>query len=569
MNRVASRVRVDRGRGPLGAALDDPVVVARPLARREVELEAVERLVGEREQQERRARVPHLRQDADAADGRAVAVLRRRRVGHGVAARPRLGVPVGVPGDDRQAEPVVGQLLVLRHELVDDPGERVVGPEAAVAVGRPGRVRAGGSGRSMPSRAADDAPLARGQPARVALHPGEHARPVRHAGAAPSRRDARRAAGRRRRRTPAAPSSAAPTRPGGCRRAPAPSGRPADARAAAGPRAARSRARGGPAIRPTRLRSRQTTVACGGTATHAHRDTRRAWCALPHRATARAARRPLANTNASERSRSRPRRSAVAWTALRPSSARGGTCTVCHPRSGPSTSGSALAGAADAASSRRRRREALITAVEAGPPRPRHQSGRSRARASASRRLISSHCGGARALERPAAAQLLAVQHEDGVAALERLRPGDAAALLVAAAVPHGRRRRSRACRSARRFAAGFERRLLRQRPGPHLAVDLQAQLVAPVALQDGELAGGHAADPELLVPLDARGLGRTGSPANASSASTASGSPSAWSSPAGRTQPITPSSRACAATAWKSPPATARTAFIESSVTG
>src|SRR5919202_7112896 len=42
-----------------------------------------------------------------------------------------------------------------------------------------------------------------------------------------------------------------------------------------------------------------------------------------------------------------------------------------------------------------------------------------------------------RPLEREAAAQLLAVEHEHGVAALERLRPRDAAALLVGAAVPH------------------------------------------------------------------------------------------------------------------------------------
>src|SRR4051812_44532264 len=41
------------------------------------------------------------------------------------------------------------------------------------------------------------------------------------------------------------------------------------------------------------------------------------------------------------------------------------------------------------------------------------------------------------ALEREAAVQLLTVQDEDGVAALQRLRPGDTAALLVGAAVPH------------------------------------------------------------------------------------------------------------------------------------
>ena len=43
---------------------------------------------------------------------------------------------------------------------------------------------------------------------------------------------------------------------------------------------------------------------------------------------------------------------------------------------------------------------------------------------------------GAGALQGEAAAQLLAVEDEDGVAALERLRPGDPAALLVGAAVP-------------------------------------------------------------------------------------------------------------------------------------
>ena len=60
-------------------------------------------------------------------------------------------------------------------------------------------------------------------------------------------------------------------------------------------------------------------------------------------------------------------------------------------------------------------------------------------RASSSLRLISSHCGFSLppgALEREAAVQLLAVQDEDRVAALERLGPGDAAALLVGAAIP-------------------------------------------------------------------------------------------------------------------------------------
>src|SRR3954470_381316 len=42
-----------------------------------------------------------------------------------------------------------------------------------------------------------------------------------------------------------------------------------------------------------------------------------------------------------------------------------------------------------------------------------------------------------RALQREASTQLLAVQHEDRVAAVERLGPGDAAALLVGSAVPH------------------------------------------------------------------------------------------------------------------------------------
>src|SRR4051794_36306702 len=43
---------------------------------------------------------------------------------------------------------------------------------------------------------------------------------------------------------------------------------------------------------------------------------------------------------------------------------------------------------------------------------------------------------GAGALQREAAVELLAVQHEDGMAALERRGPRDAAALLVGAAVP-------------------------------------------------------------------------------------------------------------------------------------
>ena len=116
-------------------------------------------------------------------------------------------------------------------------------------------------------------------------------------------------------------------------------------------------------------------------------------------------------------------------------------------------------------------------------------------RASSSRRLISSHCGlapAARALEREAAAQLLAVQDEDGVAALERLRPGDAAALLVGAAVPDD-------------HAAVAERALevvVAERRGPR---------PGPPGAWRRDRATGPSAPPRSASPRRPRGAGRSG----------------------------------------------------------
>ena len=201
-------------------------------------------------------------------------------------------------------------------------------------------------------------------------------------------------------------------------------------------------------------------------------------------------------------------------------------------------------------------------------------------RASSSRRLIEQPLrlrARPRALEGEAAAQLLAVQDEDGVAAVERLRPGDAPALLVGALVPDDHAAvAERALEGVvahpvvldldgEALCGRVEGGALGHRPGPHHAVDLQAQVVVVrrrLVLLHDEDAGADAADPELLVPLDARVARRTApSPRYAISASSASGAPSAWSSrPVGRTQPSTPSPRACAATASASrPPSSVR----------
>ena len=122
------------------------------------------------------------------------------------------------------------------------------------------------------------------------------------------------------------------------------------------------------------------------------------------------------------------------------------------------------------------------------------------------------------ALQGEAAAQLLAVEDEDGVAALERLRPGDPAALLVAAAVPDDHAAVSdRALEvvvgdrvvldlDGEALDGRVHRRALRDRPGAHHPVDLEAQVEVVGGrgvLLDDEDAGADAADRELLVALD------------------------------------------------------------------
>src|SRR5450759_5777263 len=93
------------------------------------------------------------------------------------------------------------------------------------------------------------------------------------------------------------------------------------------------------------------------------------------------------------------------------------------------------------------------------------------------------------ALQGEPAAQLLSMEHEDGVPAGERLRPGHASALLVGAAVPDDHP----ACaqRSLERVVAdavvldldgealdrGVQRGSPRERPGAHYPVDLEAQV--------------------------------------------------------------------------------------------
>ena len=126
---------------------------------------------------------------------------------------------------------------------------------------------------------------------------------------------------------------------------------------------------------------------------------------------------------------------------------------------------------------------------------------------------------GAGALEGEAAVQLLAVQDEDGVAALQRLRPGDPAALLVGPAVPHDHvvalvvvvAHAVVLDLHGQALGGGIQRRPLGHGPGAHDAVDLQAQVVVVggrLVLLDDEHPGAHAADRELLVALDARALG-------------------------------------------------------------
>src|SRR3954453_1636154 len=122
------------------------------------------------------------------------------------------------------------------------------------------------------------------------------------------------------------------------------------------------------------------------------------------------------------------------------------------------------------------------------------------------------------ALQREAAAQLLAVQDEDRVAALERLGPRDAPALLVGPAVPDDHAPAAEPALEAvvrlgvvvdldgEALDGGIERWALRHGPRAHDAVDLQAEVVVVrrrgVLLHD-EDAGADAAHGELLVALD------------------------------------------------------------------
>src|SRR4051794_37789142 len=131
-----------------------------------------------------------------------------------------------------------------------------------------------------------------------------------------------------------------------------------------------------------------------------------------------------------------------------------------------------------------------------------------------------------RALEREAAAHLLAVQDEDAVAAFERLGPGDAAALLISAAVPHDHPALPvRALEivvaqavvldlDGQALGGGVERRPLGDCPGPHHPVDLETQIEmvgGRLVLLDDEDTCADATDRELLVTLDAHALARNG----------------------------------------------------------
>src|SRR5690242_13566509 len=91
-----------------------------------------------------------------------------------------------------------------------------------------------------------------------------------------------------------------------------------------------------------------------------------------------------------------------------------------------------------------------------------------------------------RPLEREAPAELLAVQDEDRVAAVERLRPRDAAALLVGPAIPDDHAAVAETALEVvvaqavvvdlygQALGGGIERRPLRHSPGPHDPADLQ-----------------------------------------------------------------------------------------------
>src|SRR5262249_6437478 len=128
------------------------------------------------------------------------------------------------------------------------------------------------------------------------------------------------------------------------------------------------------------------------------------------------------------------------------------------------------------------------------------------------------------ALQSEAAAQLLAVKNEDGVAALDRLRPGHPAALLVAAAVPDDHATLPGGALEVivghlvvldldrEPFHRRVERGALRHRPGTHRAVapEPQAEVVSGGGvLLDDEDASGDAAHGKLLVALDLDRLGR------------------------------------------------------------
>src|SRR3954451_14060115 len=127
------------------------------------------------------------------------------------------------------------------------------------------------------------------------------------------------------------------------------------------------------------------------------------------------------------------------------------------------------------------------------------------------------------ALQGEAALQLLAVEDEDGVAALQRFGPGDPPALLVGAAVPGlhpaavelalevvvGERVVADLDRQA--LYRRVHRGLLRHRPRLHRPLDLQPQVEmvgGRLVLLDDEDAGADAAEGELLMALGLDGFG-------------------------------------------------------------
>ncbi len=192
---------------------------------------------------------------------------------------------------------------------------------------------------------------------------------------------------------------------------------------------------------------------------------------------------------------------------------------------------------------------------------------RSPGEAYSSRRLISSHCGDRRPGGSAAARSRRGASRRGGRrprGPAERPRPRHAAALLVGPSVP-GRSvgMLHPVVRDLERHPldGGIHRRLLRHRPGPQHAVDLEAQVEVRRARvlvpADDEEPGVHPADRELLMALDLDRL-RVDPSTSAAGGPSAGRRPtarprrvaSAWTSTVTpscplRTQPCTPRSRA------------------------